>query len=1112
MLIMPKYKKYYPILLNTITALLLCLFSANSLLLANQNTLAPQGGNPQVYAAMKEMMEEQYQARGEKADVTIANNGSNDLTRKGHDLYHGNLSQQMSKIGARLKKEAKKYGVELRNYPHRNNVWHYDIRQAVQEIMNITRADKVVLDNIDGKSVTIWIEAGILIIKDPNFSVNHAGRNEMAVYARDDRGVAHEKTELGLWIDFAFNPGKYGAYNMQILNHGSTMEPEEAWMVLIGDAIMEWANRTVENRMPVNNRPFAESLRRRFHQMACQIEFNHILGTKVENAEIGIGTAGLAYEKIPLRAIEYMMNKGMDITVVENGADSLEPDLLTLAPLENRLIVSEQCLKAHSPQWFEYRILTYIHYLKLIGAGRTIDEKLAGEAQAESRALFDIYLRCKNGERFAPDIMIDLRRFGNDITHAWTLRQELDLFNSVKQRFRNRLSRAERRILDGIPDEYIFDMAHNIIGNDLDERLVAEEERQETNLYDDVFDPFIASEILLENDSIKMAVIRSQLGAMRDSGEWDRMTLSQRLTWAGDQRDAAILDYGDWMTLLKLAGLDFGDSSRKINDPRDAVEVYMVGRNGRIIQAPSRQAGKPGAALPRYLKTYGLCDCIAFSLYDPVKRVGMMVHFVTTDSVDEVLTAKLGEMQANYGSRAADLEASLVGGWADASDHIAIQILKFTETRGIRIKLLKALDMYPVPLEGYYPYVEGTNAIALDTETGSLAWMINLIKPDSGKNRQQEPVQITPKAAAADLTAPANVLILCNANRERSPIAEHIMKSDMPPDLMHRLNIVSAGLMAAPDPTLSEERLLRRNTVTSRHIPLKVTEEQLRKADIIFVMTAVQRTTLEERYGFTKGKVFLLLDDRDLHVNIEKDYPQTGATYGALYRTIKKAMPHVYERIRKIIGASHIVPTASIQAEIAKIHNENLNRSPAIPDKTIICHIITDSILPAGQRNMLKILEQDMRNDKYSEKVVSLSNTDPENSEDFMVKLEAIKAREELRYPGYKIRFDVACPKQNLVGIIQSKGMQALAFSAEGEGDIAQIEGIILALRALQTGNINDLLGVYKLLTNKDAAAVTSDINELARTMLFVLPLRKADVDKIGILNKIMEENIKTAA
>lgn len=203
---------------------------------------------------------------------------------------------------------------------------------------------------------------------------------------------------------------------------------------------------------------------------------------------------------------------------------------------------------------------------------------------------------------------------------------------------------------------------------------------------------------------------------------------------------------------------------------------------------------------------------------------------------------------------------------------------------------------------------------------------------------------------------------------------------------------------------------------------------------------------------------------------------------------------------------------SEIREEVARIYEESLKLTPSIPDKTIICHVVTESILPAGQRGMLKTLEQEMRDEKYGEKVVALQVADSATPEEFMAKLEALKANIESRYAGYSIQFDVACPKQEYIENIRKLGIQALAFRREGDGDIVQVQGIILALRALRTGSIASLLGAFKTITGRDYAAGSADINELARMMLFILPVRKLDVNKIGTINRLIEENIKSAA
>ncbi|MDD5440098.1 MAG: ATP-binding protein, partial [Candidatus Omnitrophica bacterium] len=425
-------------------------------------------------------------------DITISDSGSDDLSREGHDKYHGNLRIEIIKIQQVLRRAARKHGVAISTRPHRGNMQHWDIRKAVQDICNKTGKDRLMLD-VQGKIVTLWIEDGILIVKDPNFSVNHAGRNEMAVYARDDRAVVHEKKELELWCDFAFNPSKYGVYNTRVLPPGSVWSPETAWKMYVGDAIMEWANKKVENRLPVDRKPVAEKLRKEFHQKACQAEFKYLLNIKVKDREMSRDIAHRVYQRLPVRAVEYMMNNGLDISVVSFGAAGLEPDLLTVVPSENRLIISEECFK-HSSQWFEYRMLTYIHYRRLIGEQDTLVKKLAAEIQTESSALLNIYIRCHHGERFAPDIMSELRRFGKNVVYAWSLRQEAELFQFVKKRFVKKMTTDERRELRRFSDNDI-DLVKDEIAGLLKRRLNAD--KKEKPVLDDIgiYDPPIRSDV-----------------------------------------------------------------------------------------------------------------------------------------------------------------------------------------------------------------------------------------------------------------------------------------------------------------------------------------------------------------------------------------------------------------------------------------------------------------------------------------------------------------------------------------------------------------------------------------------------------------------------------------
>lgn len=203
------------------------------------------------------------------------------------------------------------------------------------------------------------------------------------------------------------------------------------------------------------------------------------------------------------------------------------------------------------------------------------------------------------------------------------------------------------------------------------------------------------------------------------------------------------------------------------------------------------------------------------------------------------------------------------------------------------------------------------------------------------------------------------------------------------------------------------------------------------------------------------------------------------------------------------------------QSESIRIHAENLKYTPAIPQNTILCHIITDSILPEGQRNMLKTLEKNMRGECYSEKVVSLSVKDQDK---FVEELNALMARQRDLYKDRTVKFDVACPSTELVNAIlkSNLGINALAFEPCKEADLVQVEGIILALRALNSGKIESLREAFKILAGKEMpqelSAIT-DINELIKRITFALPATKVvNYNYIRQLNEIIRKNIEVAA
>ena len=151
-----------------------------------------------------------------------------------------------------------------------------------------------------------------------------------------------------------------------------------------------------------------------------------------------------------------------------------------------------------------------------------------------------------------------------------------------------------------------------------------------------------------------------------------------------------------------------------------------------------------------------------------------------------------------------------------------------------------------------------------------------------------------------------NVLILCRGNQERSPMAQKLVEMNIPADLKGRLIIGSAGINGPVD-DLGLEMHLRRHPLLRRHYSVKVTEQQLRQADIIFVMTVSQVKSLLNIDPSLEKKILLLLEGRNLEVSYKDDYPEYGPTYKGLEQTIRNGLEGIFDRIRariKLINKS----------------------------------------------------------------------------------------------------------------------------------------------------------------------------------------------------------------
>ncbi|GAC1374201.1 MAG: low molecular weight protein-tyrosine-phosphatase [Aquirhabdus sp.] len=110
-----------------------------------------------------------------------------------------------------------------------------------------------------------------------------------------------------------------------------------------------------------------------------------------------------------------------------------------------------------------------------------------------------------------------------------------------------------------------------------------------------------------------------------------------------------------------------------------------------------------------------------------------------------------------------------------------------------------------------------------------------------------------------------NILVVCIGNICRSPMAEALLKQTYPDK-----NISSAGiegLVGYPADPLAIECMSEVGIDISAHVARRLDSATLVQADLVFVMTAQQVKIIEERWGFTKGKVFRLCHWRNKNIS-----------------------------------------------------------------------------------------------------------------------------------------------------------------------------------------------------------------------------------------------------
>ena len=132
----------------------------------------------------------------------------------------------------------------------------------------------------------------------------------------------------------------------------------------------------------------------------------------------------------------------------------------------------------------------------------------------------------------------------------------------------------------------------------------------------------------------------------------------------------------------------------------------------------------------------------------------------------------------------------------------------------------------------------------------------------------------------------SNLLVLCEANICRSPLAEHLLRS------LTGLTVDSAGLSARtgdPADPVYLDMAKESDLDLTGHRSKPVTRGLLESADLTLVMTGGHRRRLTERYPEFSGKIMLLGHWVDGGVSVSDPHRKSVDAYRQVFVQIQDA-------------------------------------------------------------------------------------------------------------------------------------------------------------------------------------------------------------------------------
>lgn len=143
-----------------------------------------------------------------------------------------------------------------------------------------------------------------------------------------------------------------------------------------------------------------------------------------------------------------------------------------------------------------------------------------------------------------------------------------------------------------------------------------------------------------------------------------------------------------------------------------------------------------------------------------------------------------------------------------------------------------------------------------------------------------------------------SVLTICIGNICRSPMAEGLLKAELP-----SIRVFSAGIGALSGNSadaLAQKLMSQRGIDIGGHIAQQINQGMCKEADLILVMDNEQRRYLETTYPFVRGKVFRIAES--IKEDVPDPYKRGEAAFDEALRLIDAGVLAWVERVRKING------------------------------------------------------------------------------------------------------------------------------------------------------------------------------------------------------------------